>query len=122
MSMSRVIASGSKACASLSPASPSSADSPLNPFSRAISSRIFGLHITAGQEEGEGAAATWGALHPDLASQEPRDFSADGQTQPGPPELPARRTVCLLERLEDELLLFLGDTDPGVLHHERNHR
>jgi hypothetical protein len=66
------------------------------------------------QEEREGASLVWRALQEDLPAEQPRDLAADGQAQARTAVLAAGRAVRLLERLEDDLLLLLGDADAGV--------
>ena len=72
-----------------------------------------------GQVDREDAAHGRLALQPDLAPEEPSQLPADGEPKPGPAVLPAGRPVGLGERLEDRLLLFERDADPGVDDPER---
>ncbi len=51
------------------------------------------------------------------------ELAADGEPKAGSAIFPARAGVGLLEGLEDDLLLFLGDADAGVGDLEgRDHR
>src|SRR5439155_12923166 len=49
-----------------------------------------------------------------LAAEQPRDLSADGQTQPSAAVFASRGPIGLLKRLEDNSLLFWGDADAGI--------
>src|SRR5579864_906370 len=66
------------------------------------------------QVEGKSAAGARLARHHDLASKQLGDLSADGKSEAGASVLAVRRSVCLLECLEDEIQLRLVDTDSGV--------
>jgi hypothetical protein len=78
------------------------------------------------QVKGEGAADAFLTLDVEFAVQQPRDFTADGQSQPGAAVAPGGAGVGLLERLENELALFRRDADAGVAdtegHHQRRMR
>ena len=54
------------------------------------------------------------AVQVQLAAEQVGDLAADGQAQAGAAVLAAGAAVGLLERLEDDLLLVLGDADAGV--------
>src|SRR5437899_938127 len=77
--------------------------------------------IGDGKIEREGAPLRRRALDVNLATEQARDLSADRQAETRASVLPARRTVGLLERLEDELLLVARDADARILHRERDH-
>src|SRR5690606_29386249 len=73
------------------------------------------------QVQREGAALRGGAGQADVAAQQPRQLTADGQPQAGAAVLARGRAVGLLERLEDDLLLLGRDADAGVRYRERDH-
>ena len=52
--------------------------------------------------------------HLQLAAEQARDLAADRQAEAGAAIFAAGGAVGLLERLEDQLLLVLGDADAGV--------
>jgi hypothetical protein len=54
------------------------------------------------------------AAQADFAAEQVRQLAADGQAQAGAAVFAAGAGVGLLERLEDELLLFRRDADAGV--------
>src|SRR5204862_386756 len=54
------------------------------------------------------------ALHGDRPTEQPRDLAADRQPESGAAVLPARRAICLLERLENEAQLVFRDADAAV--------
>src|SRR5205807_9033100 len=60
------------------------------------------------------------ARHADLAAQQARDLAADGEAEAGAAVLAGGRGVGLLERLEDDALLLLGDADAGIDDAERD--
>ena len=70
--------------------------------------------VRHGQIEREARASARAAHQPDLAAEQLRQLAADGKAQPGAAVLAAGAAVRLLERLEDDLLLFAGDADAGV--------
>ena len=57
----------------------------------------------------------------DFAAEQARQFAADGEAEAGAAIFPAGAGVGLLERLEDQLLLFQGNADAGVGHLEGDH-
>src|SRR5438552_19107756 len=73
------------------------------------------------QEERERAALSDLALHMDLAAEESCDLAADGEPQTGPAEAPARCSIGLLERLEDQAQLVVRDAHAGVLDRKLEH-
>ena len=75
-----------------------------------------------GQVERERAAPVDLALDVDLAAEQPRDLAADREAEAGAAVAPARRSVGLLERLEDQAQLVPRDADAGVLDGEPDHR
>ena len=54
----------------------------------------------------------------DFAAEQAREFAADGETEAGAAIFAAGAGIRLLERLEDQLLLFQGDADAGIGHLE----
>src|SRR5579875_3779858 len=92
---------------------------------RALGARRFaagrGKRGPGGKVEGERAAVTWTARGLDLPAEQPGDVPADRKAEPGAAVTPAGGPVGLLEGLEDEALLVLGDADPGVGDGERDH-
>src|SRR5882672_6507708 len=60
-------------------------------------------------------------VHPDLATETLGELAADGQAESRASELAAGAPVRLLKRLEDQLLLVLGDADPCIAHGESHH-
>ena len=65
-------------------------------------------------EQGEGRAFARPRPHLQLAAEQPRDLAADREAEAGAAIFAAGRAVGLLEGLEDQLLLVLGDADAGV--------
>src|SRR5262249_14340221 len=55
-----------------------------------------------------------------LAAKYAREILGDGEPQPGAGLLSRKASVELVELLEDQLLLFLGDTRPVVDHADAN--
>src|SRR6185437_3042339 len=72
------------------------------------------------QVEGEDRAAPERGTHGDVAAEQVRDLPADGKAESGAAVLAADRAVRLLEGLEDDAQLLLGDADPGVRDGERD--
>ena len=70
----------------------------------------------------ERAAAAFLALDPDPAAHAFDQPGRDAQAQAGAAVLARRRSVGLLERLEDVRLLVRGNADAGVLHLEVQRR
>src|SRR5438309_5455469 len=68
--------------------------------------------------EREGAAAARLALHRDRAAHELDQAGGNGQSQAGAAIPPRGRSVLLLERPEDLLLLVQRDADAGVAYRE----
>ncbi len=60
------------------------------------------------------------AGQPDLATQQHRQLTADGETQAGATVFARCAGISLLEGLEDQPLLFWRDTDAGVLDRKRH--
>ena len=71
-------------------------------------------HVTLRQVESEARTKAFLARHADLAAQQSRDLAADGQAEAGATVLPCGRCVRLLERLEDDPLLLVGDSDARI--------
>ena len=61
------------------------------------------------------------AVQLNFAAEQICQFAADGEAQPGAAVLAAGRSVGLLERLKDDLLLFQRNADAGVGHFKGNH-
>ena len=61
------------------------------------------------------------ALQPDLAAEQTGEFAADGESQARAAILPAGGSVGLLERFEDDALLFRRNADAGIGYRERDH-
>src|SRR6516164_1079602 len=97
-----------------------------------ISRRQNGLHLTgyhrlkrAGgnrrsgpnanwQIKGKGAALAYHAREGHLTPEEPRNFAAYCQTQPGASVPAAGRTICLLKSLEYNRMLLGRNSNPGI--------
>jgi hypothetical protein len=79
-------------------------------------------HVFERQVEGERAAHAHRAAQLDLAAEQIRELAADGETEARAAVLSRGAGVGLLERLEDDLLLFDGDADVGVGDFERDDR
>ena len=58
----------------------------------------------------------------DFAAEQACQFAADGKPEAGAAVFAAGRGVGLLERLEDDLLLFQRNADAGIGDLERHHR
>src|SRR4029078_27077 len=72
--------------------------------------------------EVKGTAMVWTlALDPDPTSHHPDELLRDRQPQPRASILPRRRGICLLERLEDPVLLLRLDPDPRIPDGEVQH-
>src|SRR5205814_6464262 len=82
---------------------------------------VFRTHVTIREIDGERRPPSRFALHVDLATEEARDLAADGEAEASPAILAAGGPVRLLERFEDDLLLVLGNADPGIAHGEGDH-
>jgi hypothetical protein len=67
-----------------------------------------------GHEQGEGGAFAGDRAHLQFAAEQARDLAADGKAKAGAAIFTAGGAVGLLERLEDQLLLVLGNADAGV--------
>src|SRR5262249_10286640 len=78
--------------------------------------------ISLRQVERECAADARFALKADLTAQKPGQLAADREAQPGAAVLAAGGAVRLLEGLEDDFLLVLGNADSGVNYAERYDR
>src|SRR5207237_9308314 len=66
------------------------------------------------QEGRERASLVLGALDANLAAEQSCDFPADGKPESRASILAVRRPISLLERLEDETLFLLGDSDSRI--------
>ena len=73
------------------------------------------------QVQREARALSRRAGQADFAAEQLRQFARDRKAQARAAVLAAGRTVGLLERLEDDLLLVAADADAGVRHGERKH-
>ena len=92
---------------------------PRAPRARAASSGVLVAlrrgRRRVGQQEGERSTPSPSVLvHPDLAAEQARDLAADRQPEARAAVAAARRAVGLLEGLEDQPQLVLGDADAGV--------
>jgi hypothetical protein len=83
--------------------------------------RVRRADISGRQIQREGAAAARRAAQLDLAAEQLRQFAADGEAEAGTAVFSAGAGIGLLERLEDDLLLFERNADAGVGHLERDH-
>src|SRR5262249_14439363 len=72
--------------------------------------------------EGEPAAKARRALKSQFAPHHPHELGRDRQPEPSAAEAARRRAIGLSKRLEDRLLLFLGNADAGVFDRERDRR
>src|SRR5690606_23749069 len=68
-----------------------------------------------------GAAAPRPARDGQLAAEQPGDLAADGEAEAGAAIFAAGGAVGLLERLEDDALLVLGNAYAGILDDEGQH-
>src|SRR5262245_31363962 len=75
----------------------------------------------SGQVESKDAAFAPRARQADFAAQPSGDLAADREAEPRAAVLAAGRAIDLLERLEDDSLLFRGYSDAGVGHGESDH-
>ena len=66
------------------------------------------------QVEREGAAGARRAAQLDFAAEQARQLAADGEAEAGAAVFAAGAGVGLLERLEDDLLLFRRNADAGI--------
>ena len=73
-----------------------------------------GSGVVERQIQRECAALTWHADEADLAAKERRELAADGEAKTGSAVLTAGAGVRLLERFEDQALLFRSDANAGV--------
>src|SRR6266511_2972212 len=73
------------------------------------------------QEERKRAPVADRALDVDLAAEQPGDLAADRQPEADTAVTAARRSVGLLERLEDEPQLVVKDADTDVYDRELEH-
>ena len=81
-----------------------------------------GPTYVCGRYKSERAAHAGRAAQLDFATQQARQFAADGQTQTGAAVFAARPCVRLLKRLEDDALFFGRDTDAGIGNFEGDDR
>src|SRR5690606_16775392 len=68
----------------------------------------------------ERATDAWLTFHPHHTTQQASDFAADREPETGASILPAGRSIGLLERLEDQLLLVFRNADARVRYGERH--
>ncbi len=66
------------------------------------------------------APFTGAAFHPNIAAEQTRQFGTDRKAKACPSKLAAGRSVGLLERFENDLLLFKRNADAGVADRERH--
>src|SRR5689334_21328931 len=81
-------------------------------ISRGDFCRIVGLR----QYDREATPLALAAHQMDGTAQQAHKLAGDGKAQARSAISAADGTVCLLESLEDALLLALGNPDPGVAH------
>src|SRR6185503_12002967 len=55
-----------------------------------------------------------------LSAEKPSNFATDRKAKPCAAKFAARRSVSLLEGLEDQLLFLLGDSNAGIGHGDLN--
>jgi hypothetical protein len=70
------------------------------------------------QIEHEGAALAGRTAQVNFAAEQACKFAADGESETRTAIFSAGAGVCLLERFEDQLLLFQGNANAGVGHFE----
>src|SRR5215212_7995781 len=92
--------------------------SPLTRIKGIAVGAILARDVAHREEESEGAALILGALDPDFATEQSRNLAADGKSETRTAVLAAGRAIGLLERLEDQTLLVLRDSNSGVGHRE----
>ena len=74
--------------------------------------------VVLGENEREDAALSGRARELDVAAEQARQIARDGKTQARAAVTSVRARIDLLERLENELLLFACDADAGVFDRE----
>src|SRR2546429_104587 len=111
------IASGPQLRATAMPASGRKATRPFAPDARTFSS--IERDVPRRQVERERRALALLRAHLDLAAQEARDLAADRQPEPRAAVAARGAAVRLLERLEDQAQLVVGNADAGVGHLDR---
>src|ERR1700761_677127 len=77
-------------------------------------------HIFQRQIERESRTGARQAAEMDFATKQARKLATDGKAEAGAAVFPAGRGIGLLERFEDELLLFRRNADAGVGDFERD--
>ena len=80
---------------------------------------LFLVHIRricSRQIQRERAACADRAVQPDFSAKQSRDLTANGEAEAGPSVLPCDGSVCLLERLENDLMFVGRNTDAGIDH------
>src|SRR5204863_9784119 len=80
---------------------------------RAALARRARRRVRLRQVEGEDAARAGRADEADLAAEQLGELARDGQAEARAGVLARSRTIGLLERLEDDLLLVASDADAG---------
>ena len=76
----------------------------------------------SGRIQRERAADTGRAAQMNFAAEQVGQFAADGEAQSRTTVFAAGAGICLLERLEDDLLLLQRNADAGIGHFECDHR
>src|SRR5258706_14895415 len=71
-------------------------------------------HVALRQIESELRARAFLARHANLAAEEPGNLAADRKTEACAAELARRRRIGLLECLENDPLLLVGNPDTGI--------
>mmetsp|Transcript_20559 Transcript_20559/g.54828 ORF Transcript_20559/g.54828 Transcript_20559/m.54828 type:complete len:307 (-) Transcript_20559:1606-2526(-) len=79
----------------------------------------LGAERLVGEADAKRGAFAQLALNREAAAMLHRNLSGDGQPQTQAFVAPPLRLVLLAERLEDQLLVFRGDSDAAVLHGDR---
>ena len=72
--------------------------------------------IRCGQIQRERAAFAGRAVQPDFSAKQSRNLATNGEAEAGPSVLPCDGPVCLLERLENDLVFVGRNADPGIDH------
>src|SRR2546427_9287395 len=62
------------------------------------------------------------AIQSDFSPKQSRNLPADGEAEAGPSVFPCDRTVCLLERFEDDLVFVGSNTDSAINYRKRHDR
>src|SRR6185369_17160937 len=74
------------------------------------------------QEQCERAPLPQRTSQPDFTAEQPGNFAADRQTEPGAAVFPAGAAIGLLEGFKNNLLFFWRDADAGIADGEGDNR